>query len=76
MWRRSMLQSEQLMSQARYVELPDNVGRVCAETLVRIASVLKDWGAPKKNRLSVDRNPPIGTKSHRAKKAASGSPDG
>ena len=61
------------MSQARHVE---NVGRACAETLVRVASVLEDWGAPKEYRLSFDRNPPIGTNSHQAKKAASGSPDG
>ncbi|HEY4368750.1 MAG TPA: ribbon-helix-helix domain-containing protein [Steroidobacteraceae bacterium] len=82
MWRNSMMQCECLMSQARHVALPDNVDRACAETSVRIASVLEDWGAGRENRPSYDRNPPTGANSHRAKKgsgarkAASGSPDG
>lgn len=82
MWRNSMMQCEHLMSQARHVESPDNVDRACAETLVRIASVLEDWGAPKESRPSYDRNPPVGANSHqaktarRAKKAASGPPGG
>jgi hypothetical protein len=76
MWRHSMMQRMQLMSQARHVASPDKVARACAETLVRVASVLEDWGVQKENRLSFDLNPPIGTNSHQAKKAASGSPDG
>jgi hypothetical protein len=81
-WRNSMMQCEYLMSQARHVELPNNVDRACAETLVRVASVLEDWGARKENRPSYDRNPPIGANSHqakkarRAKKAGTASPDG
>ena len=68
-WRQSLMMCEFRLAKARHIEMPDEVDKACAETLARVHVVLEAWGAHKEGRLSYDRNPPLGSNSHKAKRA-------
>lgn len=70
-WVGNLQMCELALSKARHNEdIPDDVDKACASSLAYIHIILEEWHRPRDTRISVDRNPPIGANSHKAKRAS------